>query len=137
MKQQTEWEIQDEADVDLIKEERRRQIAAEGFSSSHDDDHDTGELLQAAICYAQSVLYLNPKRRSTKRQRARAVEVPSKWPWDKYDWKPTPGDWLRQLAKAGALIAAEMDRMIRQAEREAPESNDDDDLLSDLYVTSE
>lgn len=35
------------------------------------------------------------------------------WPWDKSWWKPTPDDRIRELIKAGALIAAEIDRLQR------------------------
>ena len=34
------------------------------------------------------------------------------WPWNVVWWKPTPDDRIRELAKAGALIAAEIDRLI-------------------------
>jgi len=33
-------------------------------------------------------------------------------PWNVVWWKPTPDDRIRELAKAGALIAAEIDRLI-------------------------
>jgi hypothetical protein len=29
------------------------------------------------------------------------------------DWKPSPDDRFRELVKAGALIAAEIDRLLR------------------------
>jgi hypothetical protein len=32
------------------------------------------------------------------------------WPWNDDDWKPSP-DPIRNLVKAGALIAAEIDRL--------------------------
>ena len=36
-----------------------------------------------------------------------------RWPWDDEWWKPTPDDRIRELVKAGALIAAEIDRLLR------------------------
>jgi hypothetical protein len=39
------------------------------------------------------------------------------WPWDESWWKP--GDRIRELAKAGALIAAEIDRLNRIAAMES------------------
>ena len=33
------------------------------------------------------------------------------WPWEANWWKPTPEDRIKELAKAGALIAAEIDRL--------------------------
>lgn len=31
------------------------------------------------------------------------------WPWDDKYWKPTPEDRIKELSKAGALIAAQID----------------------------
>jgi hypothetical protein len=42
------------------------------------------------------------------------------WSWDEEYKKPTPENPVRQLAKAGALIAAEIDRLVL-ADREAKE----------------
>ena len=41
------------------------------------------------------------------------IWYPRWWPksWDIIWWKPTPKDRVRELAKAGALIAAEIDRI--------------------------
>lgn len=39
--------------------------------------------------------------------------APAGWPWHPKWWKPTPDDRIRELAKAGALIAAEIDRLQR------------------------
>jgi hypothetical protein len=41
--------------------------------------------------------------------------LPIYWPWDQEWWKPSD-DPIRNLAKAGALIAAEIDRLQRKAE---------------------
>jgi hypothetical protein len=82
----------------LIAAERQRQIEEEGFAPSVDDDYEDQELLEAAVCYAY----------------ARPDAPPSlRWPWPGTWWKPSE-DCLRNLAKAGALIAAEMDRIIRR-----------------------
>jgi hypothetical protein len=40
------------------------------------------------------------------------------WPWSKHWWKPTPNDRVRELVKAGALIAAEIDRLQAKSEEE-------------------
>jgi hypothetical protein len=37
--------------------------------------------------------------------------LPGWWPWAERFWKPTPDDRVRELVKAGALIAAEIDRL--------------------------
>jgi hypothetical protein len=41
--------------------------------------------------------------------------IPCGWPWDAEWFRPVPKDRIRELVKAGALIAAEIDRLNRQA----------------------
>lgn len=84
----------------LIAEERARQIAEEGWSPEHDDNHTGGELAAAAAYYCFPGL------------EARGL-FPKSWNrhWAKREnfFHPT----IRDLARAGALIAAEIDRRIR------------------------
>ena len=84
--------------VELIAAERTRQIEVEGFTLEHDHQHDEGAIAAAAACYA---LY-NWSRTDSVRL----------WPWDWECWKPSD-DHIRNLVKAGALIAAEIDRLQR------------------------
>ena len=88
--------------VARIAAERRRQIEAEGWSGQHDKEtHGSNSLAIAAAAYA-----LPPVIRGTG--------TPSIWPWDRRWWKPGPTR-LRELEKAGALIAAEIDlRLARE-----------------------
>lgn len=94
--------------VDLIACERMRQIGNEGWTPSHDDEHDDGEMANAAACYAivdhQRSLMLNSNNQTI---------ISRIWPFAIKWWKPTPDDRIRELAKAGALIAAEIDRLKR------------------------
>lgn len=94
--------------AELITQERERQMAVEGWDARHDAAHLKAELTQAAICYAADVAakYETPKRRDELR--SLAIHF---WPWDKQWWKPTQDNPIRQLTKAGALIAAEIDRL--------------------------
>ena len=89
--------------VNLIANERKRQVEKEGYSLEHDDMYVNGELSKAASCYA------TPKRGHV---------VPSEWPWGDEWWKPRKEDTIDgridELKKAGALIAAEIDRLNRQ-----------------------
>lgn len=97
--------------VDLISIERRRQKTAEGWSDSHDDDHGDGGLALAASCYAQiSTLSENARARFGPA----SIQAPNEWPWDCRHWKPSRP--VRDLVKAGALIAAEIDRRLRAGE---------------------
>jgi len=88
--------------ISLIAEERLRQIEAEGWTPEHDDEHGGGQLADAAACYALA-----------------GGGMPEDmfmafWPWEGFWWKPTPRDPVRNLVKAGALIAAEIDRQLRK-----------------------
>lgn len=90
--------------ANLIQKERVRQIDDEKFIPSHDASHVNGELVDAAHCY------LNAKRLREVFYSEDAV--PLRWPWEDEWWKPTPEDRIRELVKAGALIAAEIDRLL-------------------------
>lgn len=93
--------------VVLIAEERLRQIAEEQWTSEHDAGHVLGELLAAAQCYVVAA------RRAGEGADAFHIwkeGLPDYWPWDPEDWKPS-ADAVRNIAKAGALLAAEIDRI--------------------------
>lgn len=100
--------------VDLIKEERERQIKQEGWDSVHDDKHARGQLAIAAACYAAkgsgtevNVIHSNIERLSSG-------YIEEAWPWSpKWDKRGTHDD-KRCLVIAGALIAAEIDRLNRK-----------------------
>lgn len=92
--------------ADLITAERIRQVNVKGWTPEHDDEHTEGQLAIAAACYAfdaGSLPTIDAKR-----------FINDNWPWSKKWWKPTPDDTIRQLTKAGALIAAEIDRLQRK-----------------------
>lgn len=88
--------------AELIAEERKRQVEKEGYTAKNDDKQSKRELARAAACYA--IDHVNP------------TQLGFGWPWDRQCWKPTPDDPVRQLVKAGALIAAEIDRLQRLEE---------------------
>jgi len=94
--------------ADLIAAERQRQIDAEGWTPEHDAEYPAGVLAAAAACYAA------PRISRALHYRDGHV-VPVAWPWHRSWWKPTPDDRVRELVKAGALIAAEIDRLRAQS----------------------
>jgi hypothetical protein len=99
--------------VERIAAERKRQIEKEGYSLEHDDDWEDNELALAAACYAM------PKK-DRKVKNGFCVSIRRYlWPWDQRYWRPTPKNRIRELEKAGALIAAEIDRLIRLEEKNA------------------
>lgn len=93
---------------DLIAEERVRQIGAEGWTKEHDDGHIRAELVVAANGYAAAaaIQIRYPEQPFPK------DFVPPAWPWDDA-WFKLSKDPIRNLVKAGALIAAEIDRLTR------------------------
>ena len=95
--------------TERIVAERVRQIEEEGWTADHDRQHNPEDLVQAAKCYVRDVLA------PVDRTDPNTNECPADWPWDAYWWKPTPEDPGRQLEKAGALIAAAIDRYSQQA----------------------
>lgn len=103
-----------------IAAERHRQVAVEGFDAAGDDVCTDGRLAAGAAFYA---LPLNTFER---RDAMCFGTAPHGWPWPRQSWKPAPvtddgngnavvttGGRIRELEKAGGLIAAEIDRLIR------------------------
>ena len=92
--------------VAAIMEERDRQVADEDYDEEHDDMHGGRlELMRAAEAYLTDL-------RVRLRDPMEFKSVPECWPWGAEQFKPTR-DGIRQLVKAGALIAAEIDRRLR------------------------
>jgi hypothetical protein len=111
--------------VAAIERERLHQVDNLRFDADHDDAHEIEQLAKAAACYALPHRY-----------RITEVTVPATgdwqlrkliWPWQERDWKPetqnlsppSRADGIKvvnriaELSKAGALIAAEIDRLAR------------------------
>jgi hypothetical protein len=87
----------------LIADERRRQVLVEGWSPEHDDGHADGELAAVAAGLALDGF-------------ARLDNPAFGGPWDPWHLiAKHRGNRIRQLVIAGALIAAEIDRLERQA----------------------
>lgn len=97
--------------IELIAAERQRQLSVEGWTPEHDDKHVGGVMAQAAALYA--IPY---------GVRVGGWFFERLWPWDAKWYKPRAGNRIRELEKAGALIAAEIDRLLRKASR--PEAAD-------------
>ncbi len=94
--------------VEIIAEERRRQIEVEGWTPEHDAQHTDESIAYAAACYAIP----HNGRNIFAGQGGLSDIFHLLWPWAKSWWKPSPDDRIKELAKAGALIAAEIDRLI-------------------------
>lgn len=92
-----------ESGIEIIAKERKRQQTEECRTRAKDlMNNQQEELAVVAAAYA------SPARTRKYRTSSR---LPMHWPWHETWWKPTPEDRIRELAKAGALIAAEIDRL--------------------------
>lgn len=97
-----------------IQQERFRQVEALGYSLERDDAYVLGELADAASCYAMTI--------GSRAEVAAdgTCNVPDVWPWKPvaFTESSTSDDGfvdgrLADLARAGALIVAEMERIMR------------------------
>lgn len=94
--------------IESIAAERLRQIEVEGWTPERDDQHSAGEMAAAAAAYTFSG-YLQSNTRVF------AADPLGFWPWHESWWKPKSA--REDLVRAGALIAAEIDRLDRAAKQ--------------------
>jgi len=103
-------ETKKKSGAELIADERRRQIEAEGFTVEHDQQWTKAQLARAGreyvTCYIGQAAGFQPIKKW----------VAMYWPWAPEWWKPSD-DPIRNLVKAGALLAAEIDRVNRMVEK--------------------
>jgi hypothetical protein len=96
--------------IEIIAAERERQIGI-GYTPEHDDEHDLGELGLAAALYALPYDAKVGNEPLLKQDDFIGLHIALETGCN-FFVDPEP-DKLRRLAKAGALIAAEIDRVIR------------------------
>lgn len=104
----------------LLLAERHRQVTKEGWTEQHDDSHDNGCLAMAGAAYAihaTSAAAISQGTKMAHIETARRLFPFSQEDW----WKPSaPDDPLRDLVKAGALILAEIERVLRKERMPLP-----------------
>ncbi len=113
-----EYDLQPEGTlmgVEIIREERRRQIWEEKFTPKHDAEHKDESLAWVAAIYAAPGIILVNKELAFE---GRSYYQP--WPqsWSRKWDKRGKHDRIKQLAIAGALCAAEIDRLQAEGETE-------------------
>ena len=91
--------------IELIADERRRQVEEEGWTEDHDRAQRFQHLALAGACYANLASKEHPEKEPLE---------PTQWPWSYMWWKPK--SHLRNLVRAGALIAAAIDRLQSKGE---------------------
>lgn len=98
--------------IELIAEERERQIKQVGWTKEHDAEHTSGELAYAAAAYAlpNEIVEFGEDESYVETFQVKFKRI-KLWPFERRWWKPKPDNRIRELAKAGALIAAEIDRL--------------------------
>lgn len=89
--------------AELIADERK----AQEIVYSNDAVYKDSQLVRAAVCYA---LLCEEAPTHDHGQYSNNPGIPVAWPWEDRFWKPK--DNLRNLQRAGALIAAEIDRLL-------------------------
>lgn len=97
----------------LVETERERQIS-KGFDIKHDDSYNLGELAGAAASYALACTPLvgEPDLYTVAGD---GKSMPVTWPWDHKYWQPESEK--ENLVKAGALIMAQLEKVIRAEKR--------------------
>lgn len=94
--------------IELIAAERKRQVEVIGWDPEHDEEHNRGELAWAAVCYAAPEDIIRVFLSDGTVERKRWVDP---WPWEEKWDKRSRHDRVKRLIIAGALIAAELDRI--------------------------
>lgn len=97
--------------IGVIARERARQVQEKGYTNEHDDEHDVGELGLAAALYALPYGYEMGNEPLITQDDFINLHITLETGCD-FILPPEP-DKFRRLAKAGALIAAEIDRLQR------------------------
>lgn len=92
---------------ELIAEERQRQLSL--YLPIDDQNYNNDELVRAAISYSI------PSVITSKPNKGLGVFISLKreffWPWNVKGFNPSPDNRVKELVKAGALIASEIDRI--------------------------
>lgn len=119
--------------LELISAERLTH-SSKGFTTEHDDVHDDGEIALAALAYVGHAAGMQAyiKAESDEHSADPVIVLCDPWPWDRSDDKRrhyaasntpilprklTRAQRIELLTIAGALIAAEIDRINRVTER--------------------
>lgn len=85
--------------IDLVKEEREKQINKYGYTAVHDRQHHNKAVLYGALAYLNSVIY-SPN-----------IGIED-WPFEEESFNPE-GD-IKNLVKAAAMIIAEIDKRLEE-----------------------
>lgn len=102
--------------IEAFASERTRQIELLGYTIEHDADHHFTDLVKAAQCYSAVAAMTETNVWDEQTQewftRDEIIEgiIDTIWPWEPHFFKPST-DAMRNLEKAGALLAAAYDNL--------------------------
>jgi len=112
--------MENKTGVELIAEERQRQIQKLGYNEEHDEMETAFQLSGAAAMYIANAINIDWREHShyddlgdCVRFQCRQIDTnewKEEWPWDDRDGR-NKSDVMTSLITAGALIAAEIDRL--------------------------
>lgn len=85
-----------------VTAERRRQIATEGYTPEHDDEHTADDLADAAAAYALVGHFART-----------GIPAADVWPWEPESFKPR--GQRQNYVRAAALLLAAIERIDRAA----------------------
>lgn len=103
--------------IELIAEERQRQIEVKGYSAQHDSQHNASDFVYAAISYLESakvgINCMEIGNNNENEIMRRKAEMGRNYP---FGWNFKPSTDIRDLVKSGALIVAVIDWLQAQKE---------------------
>ena len=107
--------------AELIALERRRQVEKEGFDGEHDRSHHWCHLARAGACYAAGEQVFTKEDYCIGGDASLPhFHFTNLWPWE-CRWYNPKEDNLSNLVRAGALIAAAIDRLQAARLEETPD----------------
>lgn len=101
------WDVEKDGGlqgIDLIAAERSEQLCGHGYTPESDQQYKSHELLFGALAYLNTAIY------------GKGVGEED-WPFSRESFKPSDDD-NKNLAKAAAMIAAELDRRLYKNNKE-------------------
>ncbi len=109
--------------IERITKERYRQISEEGFDKEHDANEKFNNLIKAVLYYTEASVFAyeygdkNPEYVVDLMKQQELFKNTFPFEWNKKWCKPS-AEPIRNLEKAGALIAAAIDKIINEQKHE-------------------